>query len=103
MRDNALRSTDLVANQFSIVVSTDWRFTDGELNGKPVLPALAEYWNQDSRVLAKAQTLLGAWPPDVGWYIVIVIPSIVLIVSANERYPDTAAPRGAAPCPQVTM
>lgn len=50
---------DLVANQFSIVVSTDWQFTDGDLDGEPVLPALAEYWNQVSGVLAEAETLLG--------------------------------------------
>lgn len=50
---------DLVSNQFSLDVSTDWRFTDGDLDGKPVVPALAEYWNQVSGVLAEAETLLG--------------------------------------------
>ncbi len=50
---------DLVANQFSIVVSTDWQFTNGDLDGESVLPALAEYWNQVSGVLAEAETLLG--------------------------------------------
>lgn len=49
----------LIASQFSIVVSTDWRFTGGDLDGKPVLPALVQYWNDVSGILAKAEVLLG--------------------------------------------
>ena len=32
----------LTGSQFSIVVSTEWRFTGGDLDGRPVLPALAQ-------------------------------------------------------------
>ena len=50
---------ELVANQFSIVVSTQWRFTSGDFDGKPVLPVLAEYWNEVSGILTEAENLLG--------------------------------------------
>jgi hypothetical protein len=50
----------LTASQFSIVVSTSWQFTGGDLDGKPVLPTLAQYWNDVSQILAKAEALLGA-------------------------------------------
>jgi hypothetical protein len=49
---------ELTANQFSIIVSTQWRFIGGDLDGKSVLPALAQYWNEVSRVLATAEELL---------------------------------------------
>jgi hypothetical protein len=50
---------ELIASQFSIVVSTEWRFIGGDLDGKPVLPALVQYWNDVSGILAKAEVLLG--------------------------------------------
>ena len=49
----------LIASQFSIVASTDWQFIGGDLDGKPVLPALVQYWNDVSGILAKAEALLG--------------------------------------------
>jgi hypothetical protein len=50
---------ELIASQFSIVVSTEWRFIGGDLDGKPILPALVQYWNDLSGILAKAEVLLG--------------------------------------------
>lgn len=54
-----MTAEELPASLFSITVSTDWRFTGGDLDGKPVLPTLAQYWNEASCVLTKAETLLG--------------------------------------------
>jgi hypothetical protein len=48
----------LTQSQFSIVVSTEWRFAAGDLDGQPVLPALARYWNEVGGVLAQAEGLL---------------------------------------------
>lgn len=50
----------LTAGQFHIDVSTEWQFTGGDLDGKPVIPALNEYWLQVGQILAKAEALLGA-------------------------------------------
>jgi hypothetical protein len=55
----SMEAHPLTASQFSIVVSTDWRFIGGGLDGKPVLPGLAQYWNDVSAILAKAEALLG--------------------------------------------
>lgn len=49
----------LTESQFSIVVSIEWRFTGGDLNGRPVLPVLAQYWNGVNGVLEQAESLLG--------------------------------------------
>jgi hypothetical protein len=49
----------LTESQFSIVVSTEWRLIGGDLDGRPVLPALAQYWNDVSDVLEQAESMLG--------------------------------------------
>jgi hypothetical protein len=54
-----MEAKSLTESQFSIVVSTEWRFADGDLDGRPVLPALAGYWNEVGEVLAQAEGLLG--------------------------------------------
>lgn len=52
----SIGTSPLIASQFSIMVSTEWRFTGGDFDGNPVLPALAQYWNDVSGILAKAVT-----------------------------------------------
>lgn len=53
-----MEARSLTENQFSIVVSTEWRFTGGDLDDEPVIPALVRYWNEVDGVLAQAEQLL---------------------------------------------
>ena len=57
-----METKSLIENQFSIIISTEWRFIGGDLDGKPVLPALVQYWNDVDEVLMQAEELLGGWP-----------------------------------------
>ena len=54
-----MEARTLAENQFSIVVSTEWRFTGGDLDDEPVLPTLVRYWNDVGQVLVQAEQLLG--------------------------------------------
>lgn len=55
-----MEDVSLTASQVSIEVSTEWRFTGGDLNDRPVLPTLVRYWNDVGAVLAQAEQLLDA-------------------------------------------
>ncbi|MGH3277691.1 MAG: hypothetical protein ACRDNW_00945 [Trebonia sp.] len=55
-----MEARSLTENQFSIVVSTEWRFTGGDLDDEPALPALVRYWNDAGGVLVQAGQLLGS-------------------------------------------
>lgn len=54
-----MEAKSLTESQFSIVVSTEWRFAGGDLHSQPVLPALVKYWNEVGGVLTQAEALLG--------------------------------------------
>jgi hypothetical protein len=43
---------ELTASQFHIDAFTEWQFTGGEFDGKPVLPTLDEYWHEVGQIVA---------------------------------------------------
>jgi len=55
----ALRTDGLTESQFTIVVTTEWQFIGGDFDGRPVLLALTQYWNDINGVLKQAESLLG--------------------------------------------